>query len=97
MNLSILTVLVGSVLVTTFGCGASSGEEQRRALTYQQRSDEAAGRGEYGVAGDAQRKAQGAHYSAVKKAIDEGKPLPPQPQMGDRPPPGPPPPPASSR
>ena len=86
-TLFILTVLAGSLMVPILGCGASSGEEQRRALTYQEKSDEAAKNGQYGVAGADQRKAQDAHYSAVQKAIDEGKPLPPQPKFGDTPPP----------
>ncbi|MCU1278811.1 MAG: hypothetical protein JWM53_2357, partial [bacterium] len=38
---------------------------------------------QYGVAGDEQRKAEDAHHKAVKKAIDEGQPVPPQPQRGD--------------
>jgi hypothetical protein len=86
-RLSILTVIAGATVVASIGCGASSGEEQRQALRYQERSDDAAKNGQYGVAGEDQRKAQDAHYSAVKKAIDEGKPIPPQPQIGDRPPP----------
>jgi hypothetical protein len=91
-RLSILTVIAGAT-VASIGCGASSGEEQRQALRYQERSDEAAKNGQYGVAGEDQRKAQDAHHSAVRKAIDEGKPIPPQPQIGDRPPPPAPPPP----
>jgi hypothetical protein len=82
-----LTVLAGSLMLPVLGCGASSGEEQRRALTYQQRSDDAASKGEYGRAGEEQRKAQDAHHDAVNKALDEGKPLPPQPRQGDVPPP----------
>jgi len=72
------------------GCGASSGEEQRRALTYQQNSDEAARKEQYGIAGENQRKAHDAHHKAVTKAIDEGKPIPPQTKFGDAPPPPPP-------
>ena len=86
-NMLFMTALAGSVLVSALGCGASSAEDQRRALSYQQKSDNAAKEGQYGVAGDDQRKAQDAHYSAVRKAIDEGRPIPPQPQMGDVPPP----------
>jgi hypothetical protein len=86
-NLSILTAILGAATVASIGCGAtSSGEDQRKALRYQERSDEAGRNGQYGVAGEDQRKAQDAHYKAVTKAIDEGKPIPPQPQMGDRPP-----------
>ena len=89
-NVFVLTVLAGSLVVTGLGCGASSAEEQRQALSYQQKSDEAAKGGQYGTADAAQRKAQDAHYRAVKKAIDEGAPLPPQPKFGDAPPPPPP-------
>jgi hypothetical protein len=84
-NLSVTIAFTG-LLVAAIGCGASSGEEQRRALTYQQNSDEAAKEGHYGVAADNQQKAQDAHHSAVDKAIDEGKPIPPQPKAGDVPP-----------
>lgn len=80
----------GSLLgASAIGCGASSSEEQRRALTYQQTSDEAARRGQYGVAGEDQQKAQDAHHRAVDKAIDEGKAIPPQTKFGDAPPPRP--------
>jgi hypothetical protein len=89
-NLFILTVLAGFMVVPALGCGASSADEQRRALTYQEKSDDAAKNGQYGVAGADQRKAQDAHYSAVTKAIDEGKPIPPQPKPGDAPPSAPP-------
>jgi hypothetical protein len=85
-NLFTLTLLTGTLMVPLLGCGASSGEEQRRALTYQEKSDEAAKNGQYGVAEADQRKAQEAHHNAVQKAIDEGKPIPPQPKMGDTPP-----------
>ena len=71
---------------STAGCATSS-EEQRRALTHQSASDQAASRGEFGVAGSEQRKAADAHHSAVTKAIDEGKPIPPQTKAGDTPPP----------
>ena len=77
-------------MAVALGCGASSSEEQRRALVHQQNSDDAAKNGQYGVAGDEQRKAQDTHHDAVNKALDEGKPIPPQPQFGDRPPPPPP-------
>ena len=80
-----MTTLAGLLAMFTVGCGASSSEEQRRALTYQQSSDEAAQRGQYGVAGENQQKAQDAHHEAVDKAINEGKPIPPQPRYGDRP------------
>jgi len=81
-----LTSLLGAAAI---GCGASSAEEQRRALTYQQSSDEAATRGQYGVAGEDQQKAQDAHHRAVDKAIEEGKAIPPQTKFGDAPPPRP--------
>jgi len=68
------------------GCTTTSQQAQKAALMHQQRSDEAAKSGAYGVAADEQRRAQDAHHEAVVKAIDEGKPLPPQPQAGDKPP-----------
>lgn len=79
---TVFSVLAG------LGC-ASSSEDQRRALTHQQNSDEAAKDGHYGVADSEQRKAQDAHHDAVTKAMDEGKTIPPQPKMGDTPPPKP--------
>ena len=82
-NLITLVALAGLLSASAFGCGASSNEEQRRALTYQQNSDEAARDGHYGVAEENQRKAQDAHYKAVTKAIDEGQPIPPQTKYGD--------------
>lgn len=36
-----------------------------------------------GVAADEQRKAADEHNKSVQKAIDEGKPIPSQPQAGD--------------
>jgi len=64
------------------GC-ANSGEEQRKAEVHQYKSDEAASNGQFGVAGDEQRKAADSHHSAVMKAIDEGQPIPRQTQVGD--------------
>lgn len=46
---------------------------------HQRSSDVAASNGEYGVAGAEQRQAEEAHHKAVKKAIDEGTPIPPPP------------------
>lgn len=87
----ILASIAGAaLLVSGFGCGATSSEEQRRALTHQQNSDEAAANGNYKTAGEEQRNAQDAHHDAVTKAIDEGKPIPPQTGPGDVPPPLPP-------
>jgi hypothetical protein len=74
--------LVGSIV----GCGASSSEEQRRAVIHQHNADQAAQQGQYGVAGDEQRKAEEAHARAVEKAMDEGKPIPRQTRPGDPPP-----------
>jgi len=85
-SLCFTTAVVGIVGVAALGCASTSAEEQRRALTYQQSSDEAAKKGQYEKAGDDQQNAQDAHHEAVNKAIKEGKPIPPQPQMGDRPP-----------
>lgn len=72
------------VAVSAFGC-ATSGQEQQRALGHQQNSDNAAANGQYGIAGDEQRKAEDSHHKATTKAIDEGKPLPPQTKAGDKP------------
>ena len=69
---------------SAFGC-ATSGQEQQRALRHQQNSDNAAANGQYGIAGDEQRKAEDSHHKATTKAIDEGKPLPPQTKAGDKP------------
>jgi hypothetical protein len=88
-NLFVITAFTGLVVASAIGCGASSGEEQRRALTYQQNSDEAARNEQYGIAADQQRKAHDAHHNAVTKAIDEGKPIPAQTKSGDTPPPTP--------
>jgi hypothetical protein len=79
-SLGLVAVLSG------FGC-AGSNEEQRRALVHQQNSDTAASNGQYGIAGDEQRKAEDSHHSAVKKAISEGKQIPPQTKPGDPVPP----------
>jgi hypothetical protein len=73
-------LLVGSAI----GC-ATSHQEQQRALAHQQNSDTAAGNGQYGIAGSEERKAQDAHHKAAIKAIDEGKPIPPQTKPGDKP------------
>lgn len=88
-NLNVITVLGGLLVASAIGCGASSAEEQRRAQTHQYKSDEAAEQGRFGVAEDEQRKAHDSHHSAVEKAIDEGKPIPPQTRRGDPPPPQP--------
>lgn len=64
-------------------CTTTSAESQRAAAAHQYKAEQAADRGFYGVAAEEQRKAADAHYEAVKKAIDEGKPLPPQPMLGD--------------
>jgi len=87
IKLIAITAFTGFLSVSLFGCGATSNEEQRRALTHQQNSDNAAKGGQYGVADTEQRKAQDAHHSAVDKAMDEGKPIPPQTKFGDAPPP----------
>jgi hypothetical protein len=85
MNSTMIAVGFGVVLgVSGFGC-ATSRQEQQKALAHQQNSDNAASNGEYGIAGSEQRKAEDAHHRATTKAIDEGKPLPPQTQPGDKP------------
>jgi hypothetical protein len=84
-----ITSMTAIAVASVIGCGASSSEEQRRAQTHQYNSDKAADRGNYGVAGEEQRAAADAHHEAVKKAIDEGRPIPPQTRRGDPPPPDP--------
>ena len=86
-NILAMTSLAAIVVASVSGCGASSAEESRNAQTHQYNSDEAAKQGQFGVAGDEQKAAADAHNDAVKKAIDEGKPLPPEPRRGDPPPP----------
>lgn len=81
-----ITTIVGA---SAMGCGASSAEDQRRAVVHQNNADQAARQGQYGVAGDEQRKAEDAHAEAVQKAMDEGKPIPRQTRPGDPPPPAP--------
>lgn len=66
------------------GC-ATSREDQREALTHQQKSDEAAKRGAYGVAAQEQLNAEDKHHDAVVKALKEGEPIPQQTQPGDKP------------
>jgi hypothetical protein len=85
MRTSLITASFVALMAST-GC-PSSNQEQRRALVHQQSSDTAASNGQYGIAGDEQRKAEDSHHSAVKKAISEGKPIPPQTKPGDSVPP----------
>ena len=86
----IVTICISTLCAASaISCGATSSEEQRRALTHQQNSDEAAKRGQFGIAGDEQQNAQDAHHEAVNKAIDEGRTIPPQTKPGDVPPPQP--------
>lgn len=70
------------ILFAAGGCPGSN-EEQRRALVHQRNSDVAASNGQFGIAGDEQRKTAASHNRAVNKAIDEGKPIPPQTKPGD--------------
>ena len=76
------------VFLSATGC-PDSNVNQRRALIHQQNSDTAAHNGQYGIAGNEQRKAEDAHHKAVKQAIDEGKPIPAQTKPGDPVPPDP--------
>ncbi len=76
------------LMACTVGC-ATSHQEQRKALVHQQNSDVAASNGQYGIAGSEQGKAADSHHRAVKKAIAEGKPIPPQTKPGDPVPPDP--------
>lgn len=86
-NFIIISCITGVLAASGLGCGATSAEEQRRSETHQGNADEAAKQGQYGVAGDEQRKSEEAHASAVEKAMDEGKPIPRQRRPGDPPPP----------
>lgn len=80
--LSLSALLTASALFLAPGCATTSEEAQRSAVTHQYKSEKAAESGLYGVAADEQRKAADDHHDAVKKAIDEGKPIPSQPQLG---------------
>jgi|KBSMisStandDraft_5_1062788.scaffolds.fasta_scaffold3758538_1 hypothetical protein len=85
MNRIVWAAGLGLVLgVSSAGC-ATSHQEQQRALAHQQNSDNAAANGQYGIAGSEERKAEEAHHKAAVKAIDEGKPIPPQTKAGDKP------------
>jgi hypothetical protein len=83
-SMMIASSLALALAVGASGC-ATSGQEQQRALAHQQNSDNAAANGQYGIAGAEQRKAEDSHHKAATKAIDEGKPLPPQTKAGDKP------------
>jgi hypothetical protein len=67
-------LLLSAAVVLGVGC-ASSNEEQRQARIHEQNSNVAAANGQYGIAGDEQRRAEDSRHRAVKKAIDEGKPI----------------------
>ena len=86
-GISLIAAFTGLLAASQLGCAGSSNEQQTKALTHQQNSDEAAKQGQYGRADEEQRKAQESHHGAVMKAIDEGKPIPPQTKVGDVPPP----------
>lgn len=90
-NFIVIYCITGALAASALGCSATSAEEQRRSVIHQDNADQAAKEGQYGVAGDEQRKSEEAHASAVEKAMDEGKPIPRQRRPGD--PPAPPPPP----
>jgi hypothetical protein len=77
-----VAVLLTACVAAASGC-ATSAEEQRKAQVHQYRSDQAAENGQFGLAGEEQGKAADAHHDAVKKAISEGQPIPPQTQRGD--------------
>lgn len=86
-SLLVMTGLTTILAASVVGCGATSAQDQRRAVQHQQNADEAAEQGQYGVAGDEQRRAEDSHASAVQKAMDEGKPIPRQTRKGDKAPP----------
>lgn len=81
-------LLLISALVFVGACATTSAEAQAKAVDHQYKADQAAASGFYGVAAEEQRKAVDEHHDAVKKAIDEGKPIPSQPQTGDKNPDG---------
>ena len=72
---SLSALLIASAFALAVGCATTSEEAQRSATAHQYKSDQAGQRGFYGVAADEQRKAADDHHKAVKKAIDEGKPI----------------------
>ncbi|WP_309895338.1 hypothetical protein [Archangium sp.] len=76
MRLALFVCCLSLSALSVVGCATSS-EHQRRAQEHQNKSDQAADKGQYGIAEDEQRKAADSHHEAVKKAIDEGAPLPP--------------------
>ncbi len=84
----ILCLFSLTAVLCVAGCVTTSEESQANATAHQYKSDKAAESGFYGVAADEQRKAADDHHDAVKKAIDEGKPIPAQPQVGDNNPDG---------
>ena len=83
MKLPSIALLTFAALGLAVGCATTSAESSAKAAAHQYKSDQAAESGFYGVAADEQRKAADEHHVAVKKAIDEGKPIPAQPQAGD--------------
>ena len=74
------TIAAGLLAVA---CATSAAQEQRQAQIHQSKADDAGKDARYGVAGDEQRKAADAHHRAVKKALDEGTPVPVAPKAGD--------------
>ncbi len=84
MNTSKLAIstLLAALTLMVGGCATTSAESQNAALNHQYKSDQAGAQGLYGVAADEQGKAADAHHAAVKKAIEEGRAIPPQPQPG---------------
>ena len=64
---AVLTGLIGA------GCATTAAQEQRQAEQHQRNSDDAARKGQYGIAGDEQRQAQQSQSKAVMKSLDEGK------------------------
>lgn len=81
-----IACITGVLAVSVVGCGASSAEEQRRAVNHQNNADQAAQQGQFVVASDEQRKAEESHSKAVEKAMDQGEPIPRQTRPGDPPP-----------
>ncbi len=81
-TLNVGSSILFAAVTLMVGCATTSAESQREAVNHQYKSDQAGANGFYGVAADEQAKAADAHHDAVKKAIDEGRSIPPQPQPG---------------
>ena len=75
MKITTWVAVATSTALLGLGCATTAAEQQRRAETHQSNSDSAARNGQYGLAGEEQRKAQEAQNKAVMQSIDEGRPV----------------------